>query len=395
MNTRKRIITLVVALAFVIVGINQVALAADAKKKPNFKQYHSIVDLAFVEKVASGKTKGVLIDSRPVKTKFDKGHIPGSVSLPTSKFDKMIDRLPKDKNTLVIFYCGGLHCALSHKGAFKAEKLGYKNVKVFAEGYPAWTKVHGPGPYTANYKIYNQLATAAQVKEVVDGKKLGLVIDARPKKTKYDKGHIPGAVSIPDSQFDKMKGLLPADKNAELVFYCGGLHCALSHKSAFKAASMGYKNIKVYADGFPGWKKAYGAPETATAKADAKEAPKTSDMKYKAGPEEGSIDVAVFKDLVKAKVNDVMLIDVRDANEFKACHYKGAVNIPTEELEKKLPKMKVDKPVVFVCSTGARSGEAYYMVKDMRPDIKEVYYVDATIESDGNGSCKVTKKKAG
>jgi hypothetical protein len=49
-----------------------------------------------------------------------------------------------------------------------------------------------------------------------------MIIDARPKRAKYDKGHIPMAVSIPDSQFDKMTAKLPADKNALLIFYCGG-----------------------------------------------------------------------------------------------------------------------------------------------------------------------------
>lgn len=49
-----------------------------------------------------------------------------------------------------------------------------------------------------------------------------MIIDSRPKKPKYDKGYIPTAVSIPDSQFDKMTGVLPKDKNALLVFYCGG-----------------------------------------------------------------------------------------------------------------------------------------------------------------------------
>ena len=37
-----------------------------------------------------------------------------------------------------------------------------------------------------------------------------MIIDARPKRAKYDKGHIPGAVSIPDSKFDKMTAQLPA-----------------------------------------------------------------------------------------------------------------------------------------------------------------------------------------
>ena len=49
-----------------------------------------------------------------------------------------------------------------------------------------------------------------------------VIIDARPKRAKYDKGHIPMAISIPDTQFDKMTDMLPADKNALLIFYCGG-----------------------------------------------------------------------------------------------------------------------------------------------------------------------------
>jgi len=49
-----------------------------------------------------------------------------------------------------------------------------------------------------------------------------MIIDARPKRAKYDKGHIPMAVNIPDTQFDKMTAKLPADKNALLIFYCGG-----------------------------------------------------------------------------------------------------------------------------------------------------------------------------
>lgn len=49
-----------------------------------------------------------------------------------------------------------------------------------------------------------------------------LLVDSRPKKPKYDKGYIPSAISIPDSQFDKLKGKLPAHKSNLLVFYCGG-----------------------------------------------------------------------------------------------------------------------------------------------------------------------------
>jgi len=49
-----------------------------------------------------------------------------------------------------------------------------------------------------------------------------VLVDARPKKAKYDKGHIPSAISLPDSDFENLKGKLPADKNTLLVFYCEG-----------------------------------------------------------------------------------------------------------------------------------------------------------------------------
>jgi rhodanese-related sulfurtransferase len=49
-----------------------------------------------------------------------------------------------------------------------------------------------------------------------------IIVDARPKKPKFDKGHIPTALSIPDSQFDVLQGKLPRDPNTVLIFYCGG-----------------------------------------------------------------------------------------------------------------------------------------------------------------------------
>ena len=49
-----------------------------------------------------------------------------------------------------------------------------------------------------------------------------MIIDSRPYKSKYANGHIPAAVSIPDSQFDKLTDQLPQDKSTLLIFYCQG-----------------------------------------------------------------------------------------------------------------------------------------------------------------------------
>jgi hypothetical protein len=60
--------------------------------------------------VALGPEKGnfQLFDSRPAP-KCIEGQIPYTISLPFDKFDALKDKLlPKDKNTLLIFYCGGV-----------------------------------------------------------------------------------------------------------------------------------------------------------------------------------------------------------------------------------------------------------------------------------------------
>jgi rhodanese-related sulfurtransferase len=219
------------------------------------------------------------------------------------------------------------------------------------------------------------------VKKQVGGQKEMVLVDSRPKRPKYDKGHIPGAISIPDTYFDKQKDQLPEDKSKLLVFYCGGLHCKLSHKSAAKAMAMGYTNVKVFAAGYPAWKKAGGAAGKQAAAAS---------TQIKAGSEEGSIDIAQFKEIIANQPDSVMLIDVRDADEFKKGSFKTAVNIPVDTLEGKIKTLPADKPIVFVCGTGARSGESYYMLQDLRPELKNVFYLEAELifNSDGTYTLK-------
>ena len=72
-------------------------------------KFHDIVEVDFVmQNVKVPMPEGVMIiDSRPKRAKYDKGHIPMAVNIPDSKFDKMTDQLPADKNALLIFYCQG------------------------------------------------------------------------------------------------------------------------------------------------------------------------------------------------------------------------------------------------------------------------------------------------
>jgi 3-mercaptopyruvate sulfurtransferase SseA len=111
----------------------------------------------------------------------------------------------------------------------------------------------------------------------------------------------------------------------------------------------------------------------------------------KAGTEEGSIDIEYFKETLAANPEAFYLIDVRDADEFANGTIKGAKNIPVDQLEAQIPDLPGDKPIVFICGTGARSGESFYMVQDVRPELKSVYYVDAEMKANKDGTFTLTK----
>ena len=103
-------IALVLALV-IAAGYATTTMASDTAKSGSEAdwKFHSIVDVDFVmQQVKVPMPEDVMIiDARPKRPKYDKGHIPMAVSIPDSKFDQMTDKLPKDKNALLIFYCGG------------------------------------------------------------------------------------------------------------------------------------------------------------------------------------------------------------------------------------------------------------------------------------------------
>ena len=68
---------------------------------------------------------------------YKKGHVPTAVDFTAVK-GKLADALPKDKNALVVAYCGGPSCKAYQAAATAAEKLGYKNIKHMSAGISGW-----------------------------------------------------------------------------------------------------------------------------------------------------------------------------------------------------------------------------------------------------------------
>ncbi len=58
-------------------------------------------------KLIAEKADMVVVDSRP-GARYHEGHVPGSISIYDADLDKNVEKLPKKKDTLLIFYCGGV-----------------------------------------------------------------------------------------------------------------------------------------------------------------------------------------------------------------------------------------------------------------------------------------------
>ncbi len=67
-----------------------------------------------------------------------------------------------------------------------------------------------------------------------------------------------------------------------------------------------------------------------------------------------------FSDLLK---EGAIILDVRTAAEFKQGHISGAINVPLNELENYILKLKKDQTIITCCASGMRSAAAVKFLK--------------------------------
>lgn len=118
----KKLLTLVAA-----------ALVATASYAGEFPD----VSVAEVKTLVAAK-KAVILDVNGTES-YEKGHVPGALNYETVK-GKLASVLPKEKDALIIAYCGGPKCKAYQNAAKAAEKLGYTNIKHMSAGISGWQK---------------------------------------------------------------------------------------------------------------------------------------------------------------------------------------------------------------------------------------------------------------
>lgn len=320
--------------------------------------------------VAKGPEKGkyFLFDSRPAP-RFQEGTIPTAVNLPFPAFDKMAEKLlPADKNALLIFFCSGVTCNMSPGSATKAQKLGYKNLKVYKEGMPEWSE--------KNYGVL----TAQFLKEAWIAKDIShVLLDVRSTK-ESDAGFIKGAVAFPAADLKKqLKALELKQKKAPVIVYD-----AKGGKDAIKVASAllkaGYGNVKVVTGGFDAWKTA--GFEVASGKP-------ASKVVFIPKLRQGEIAVEEFKKIAAAIPENVVIVDVRNTDESSKGMIKNAINIPLTDIRERVSEIPKDKQVILQCNTGTQAEMAYHTLKEL--GFTNIKFLNAKIKIEQDGKFEITK----
>ncbi len=338
----------------------------DGAKEASVITVKPVVKLAATEKmaladleklVARGAEKGkyLLVDSRPVQS-FAEGAIPTAVSLPFSEFAGKAGVLPADKKRLIVFYGDNARSRMGTDSMKRARALGYRNVKVVAEGMQGWQ--------TRNSGVISAAALVDAYRNVPY-----VLLDARPLDVAA-KGFIKGAAAFAVADAKALKSLPKKELKAPVIVYdADGKGNA--RKVAAEIVKAGQGNVMVLAGGFAAARQAglpleSGAPKAAIA--------------YKPRPVAGSFPMDDFIDIMAAIPADTLILDVRNSDELKDGAIKGAVNIPAQEFFRRAAEVPRDKKVIAYCNSGARAEMAYHILKAKGYD--NIYFLKAHVDFD-------------
>lgn len=284
-------------------------------------------------------------DARPVSV-YNVGHIPTSKATPSNKLKENLNWLPKEKDALIVFYCGGVTCPLSPAALKIAMENGYTNVKAYVEGFPAWKG-----------EVYPAHVNADWVKNNLDKHHVILDVRANPMDS------VKGAVSLPSDELAKMHEKMNKEKvatNKRTIFNLRDKKAPIiivadtsDADEAIEAYELltfwKFKNVVILKEGMEGWV----AAKLPTDKV-------ATELVYEKKLAKGAVEESVF--VKAAKEGTALIIDVRDAGEVTHGAVKGSVNIPLGELDQNLAKIPKDKLVILHCVGGARASLGYTLL---------------------------------
>jgi rhodanese-related sulfurtransferase len=114
----------------------------------------------------------------------------------------------------------------------------------------------------------------------------------------------------------------------------------------------GFKKVSLVVGNYAGWVAAGGKVESGPVY--------STEIKWVRKLGKGEVSVAEFRKAVLGELKDVYVIDARTKEEIAELGiFKNTVNMPLDEIPKKMNELPKDKRIFIHCSTGARADLAY------------------------------------
>jgi rhodanese-related sulfurtransferase len=85
----------------------------------------------------------ILVEALPPQY-YEDAHLPGAINLPHTEVRDRAQNLLPDKDAAIVVYCANLPCPNSEVAAQVLTKLGYTNVREYAEGKDDWREAGLP-----------------------------------------------------------------------------------------------------------------------------------------------------------------------------------------------------------------------------------------------------------
>jgi rhodanese-related sulfurtransferase len=132
MKTEKAAEALFILVTLLFVFVSTIFAASNFKNIDTRQLNSMIVDNAYELEGGRGK-QFTVVDAR-TKREFDEAHTFSSISIPEKDFEKSMNLLPHDKQTLLVVYGNDSKRKTSQEWAEKAA-VGYSNIVIYREGF--------------------------------------------------------------------------------------------------------------------------------------------------------------------------------------------------------------------------------------------------------------------
>ena len=324
----------------------------------------------------------VLLDVREATEFVTDGYIEGAFNVPIRTLGQNLNLLPNLDAKIVVICKSAGRAMLA---ATSLRILGYTDVRVMAGGMNAWIAAGNPisfevveAPAAGEVPAFDAvvlgavdtfLSTLPEGFGIVSAQNLAaelvenppLLIDVRSAE-EFANGYIEGAQHIWINEFFASQDQWPADKEANIVVYCqsgyrGGIATVMLEL-------MGYSNVRNLGGGVNAWNTAE-LPLAGVPAPDEEAFDLTAFLTAYVAALPNNFNAVRPADLA-AEIDggaELVLVDVRTADEYAEGFIPGAFNLPLQELTSHLDLLPdLDAPIVVYCGSGHRSALAMTML---------------------------------